>query len=84
MARKLTIEYPDNLPDILQESAEQFEQEAKMAMVVKLFEMGRISSGAAAKMVGMGRAAFLLQLERYGVSTMNIDEDELLSDIANA
>ena len=84
MARRLTIEYPENLPDILQESAEQFEQEAKMAMVVKLFEMRRISSGAAANMVGMERITFLLQLQGYGVPAMNIDEDELPSDIANA
>ncbi|TDP94683.1 uncharacterized protein UPF0175 [Halanaerobium saccharolyticum] len=37
MSNKMIIEYPDNLPDLLQESPEEFEREAKMAMAVKLF-----------------------------------------------
>ncbi len=51
MPRKLTILYPDSLPDVLQESVDQFEEEARMAMAVKLFEMKRISSGVAAQLV---------------------------------
>jgi len=84
MTRRLTIDYPENLPDILQESAEQFEQEAKMAMAVKLFEMKRISSGTAAALLGMDRVSFLLQLHRYGVAAVDLESDELLSDVANA
>ena len=44
MSLQLKIEYPDTIPDLLQETREQFEQEAKMAMAVKLFEMKRLSS----------------------------------------
>lgn len=84
MPRKLTILYPDSLPDVLQESVDQFEEEARMAMAVKLFEMKRISSGIAAQMVGMDRVSFLLQLSRYGVAAIDIDEDEFASDIENA
>ena len=32
---QLIIEYPNHWPDALQQSAEQFEREAKMAMAVK-------------------------------------------------
>ena len=46
---QLVVEYPSSLPDVLQETPEQFEQEARMAMVVKLFELKRISSGIAAE-----------------------------------
>ena len=49
------VEYPVSLPDALHESRKQFEQEAKMAMAVKLFEMKRLSSGMAAQLVGMER-----------------------------
>ena len=52
MESKMTIEYPANLPDILQATRLQFEQEARMAMAVKLFEMKRISSGIAAALAG--------------------------------
>lgn len=84
MTRQLTIDYPETLPDVLQESIEQFEQEAKMAMAVKLFEMKRISSGVAASLVGMDRVTFLLELSRYGVCAIDLDEAELRADIANA
>ena len=57
---QLVIDYPPSLPDMLQQSRKQFEQEARMAMAVKLFEMKRLSSGMAAKLVGMDRVPFLL------------------------
>ena len=81
---QLVVEYPSSLPDILQETPEQFEQEAKMAMVVKLFELKRISSGIAAEVVGMDRVSFLLSLHRYGVPMIDLDETELESDMKNA
>lgn len=84
MPRKLTITYPDSLPDALQESVAQFEEEARMAMAVKLFEMKRISSGIAAEMAGIDRVSFLLQLSRFGVAAIDIDAEEFASDIENA
>ena len=80
----MEIEYPSSLPDALQESADNFEREAKMAMAVKLFEMKRISSGIAAKIAGMDRVSFLLELHKYGVSMFNMEVDELNSDVENA
>ena len=64
---QMVIEYPAFLPDTLQYTHKQFEQEAKMVMAVKLFEMKRLSSGLAAKLAGMERVALLLALHRYGV-----------------
>ena len=80
----LQIEYPETLPDALQKTREQFEQEATWAMAVKLFEMGRISSGMAAQLVGVDRIAFLLNLQHYGVPMIDLSEEELISDVANA
>lgn len=81
---QITIEYPALLPDALQQTRADFEQEAKMAMAVKLFEMKRLSSGMAAKLAGMDRVPFLLNLHRYGVAMIDLDEEELLSDLENA
>jgi len=81
---QLIITVPDTLPDALQTTPAEFEREARMAMAVKLFERKRISSGVAAKLVGIERAEFLLDLHRYGVPMIAIDEAELLSDEANA
>lgn len=79
--RRLQIEYPEALLDVLQLTAREFETEAKMAMAAKLFEMGKIASGVAAEMVGVSRVSFLMGLSRYGVSCMNYDPPELLHDV---
>ena len=81
---QLTIDLPDTLPDLLQETKEQFNFETKMALAVKLFQMKRISSGLAAMLVGMPRTTFLLNLHRYGVPMIDLDEEELLADVKNA
>ncbi|MEA5568254.1 UPF0175 family protein [Anabaena sp. UHCC 0399] len=84
MSLQLKIDYPATLPDALQKTREQFEQEAKWAMAVKLFEMKRLSSGMAAELVGTDRVSFLLNLHHYGVSMIDLTEDELLTDLENA
>ena len=81
---QLMVNFPDTLPDLLQETKEQFAFEAKMALAVKLFEMKRISSGMAASLVGIPRTNFLLNLHKYGVPMIDLDEEELLSDVKNA
>ncbi len=84
MPSQMQVEYPENLPDILAETRQEFEAEAKLAMAAKLFELKRLSSGQAAQMLGMDRVEFLLALHRVGTPAINLTEEELLSDIRNA
>ncbi len=84
MPLQLKIDYPETLPDAMQQTREEFEREAKWAMAAKLFEMKRISSGMAARLVGVDRVTFLLNLHRYGVAAIDLTEEELLSDLENA
>lgn len=84
MSLHLTIPYPETFPDALGHTREQFEQEAKWAMAVKLFELKRLSSGMAAAIVGVDRVTFLLKLGDYGVPLIDLSEAELLSDLDNA
>ncbi len=84
MVNELKILYPDALPDILQETREEFEREARMALAAKLFEMKRISSGMAATIAGVDRVTFLLSLHRYNVAAIDLSEDELHDDVNNA
>lgn len=84
MTTQIQINYPESLPDVLQQTPAQFEEEAKWAMAAKLYEMKRISSGMAAELVGCDRVTFIMNLHRYNVPVLDLDEAELLSDIANA
>ncbi len=84
MPNQLNIQYPTNLPDVLQMTKQAFEDEAKMAMAVKLFELKRLSSGMAASLVGCSRTEFLLALHRFNVPMIDLEEEELLTDMQNA
>ena len=81
---KMTIQYDEKLPDALQKTKTEFETEAKLAMAAKLFELGRLSSGTAAKLAGLSRTQFLMKLHEFKVPMIQLEEDELQSDMANA
>ncbi|MFY9822370.1 MAG: UPF0175 family protein [Thermoanaerobaculia bacterium] len=51
---------------------------------VKLFELGKLSSGGAAHLAGMARVEFLLGLRRFQVPPFQMTEEELRQDILNA
>jgi predicted HTH domain antitoxin len=75
--RVIEIPYPDALPAVLNMSPDDFEHEAKMALAVKLFELGRLTSGQASRLAGVSRVAFLLECQRFGVPSVAWDRDEI-------
>ena len=81
---QLLIDIPTYLPDAAQCTPQQFMHDAKLAMAIKLFEMKRLSSGMAALLIGITRVQFLGELNRFGVSMIDLDENELAQDILNA
>ncbi len=84
MRRTLTIEYGDDGLLALGLSPEQFSEEAKLLVAVKLYELGRLSSGAAARLAGIPKPLFLTKLADYGVDTFRLTEEELRQDLASA
>ncbi|MBK1631959.1 hypothetical protein CKO31_14685 [Thiohalocapsa halophila] len=84
MSHTLSVDYPETFPDALHMSRAEFEREARLAMAAKLFETGRLSSGQAAGLIGMGRVAFLAELGRLRVATTQVGAEELEGDFAAA
>jgi predicted HTH domain antitoxin len=52
-------------------------REMRMLAAVKLYELGRLSSGAAAGLAGIPRVLFLSKLADYDVDTFRLTEEEL-------
>jgi predicted HTH domain antitoxin len=82
--RAVTIEIPENLLVGSGQSAEDFAKEAKLLLLAKLFELGRVSSGKAAEACGMTRVEFLLAAGKLGVSPVQLDADELKRELTDA
>ena len=75
--RILTIKYPESLLVALNLSFVALDQEAKIALAAKLYELGRLTSGQAIALAGILRIAFLLSCSRYGVATVVWDKQEM-------
>jgi len=80
---QINVSYPETLAFSLKMHNKEFEREIKTASLVKFYEMGKVSSGLAAKILGVSRIDFLDRLAAYGASAY-ADADELEADIANA
>lgn len=56
---RVTIEVPQHSLDALNVSSDEVAATLRMAAAVKLFEMERLSSGAAAELAGVPKPVFL-------------------------
>lgn len=85
MERLIAVTYPESLANSLKLADKEFEKEIKTISLIKLYELGKVSSGTAAKILGINRVDFIEKVGEYQVSIFNFyDENELNEDIANA
>ena len=80
----LAIEIPDDVVLATGQSPEEFAREAKLLLALKLFEQGRLSSGKASQLCGLGRVDFLLAAGRLGVPVADLDDEEMKREFERA
>lgn len=57
------------------------EDEIKMIVAARLFDLGELSSGQAAKLAGITKREFIESVGRYGVSIFQYTAEELERDL---
>jgi len=78
---ELKIKYPSGFEHAVHMTKEEIEQHIRLMAALKMFELGKISSGKAAELAGMSRTEFLEACGRYRVSIFNYPDDQAQTEI---
>jgi predicted HTH domain antitoxin len=80
----IQINIPEEILISLKQTPDSLSREVCLLAAVKLFELGRLSSGRAAQLAGISRVEFLNVLGQYQVSPFTQSAEELAQDVDNA
>ncbi len=78
---ELKIKYPSGFEHAVHMTKDEMEQHIRLMAALKMFELGKISSGKAAELAGMSRADFLEACGRCRVSVFNYPDEEVQPEI---
>lgn len=74
---QIILEIPDETLMALKTTSEEIGPALRLAAAIKLYEIGKLSSGAAARLADIPRVVFLTRLSDYDVDTFDLTEEEL-------
>lgn len=77
---QITIDIPNETVLALKVPIGEVGDTLRIAAAVKLYELRKLSSGAAAALAGVPRVVFLAKLADYGVDTFDLSEGQLAKE----
>jgi len=80
--RALQIDMPEDLDLSAGSSPEELEALARVTFAVRLFTLGKVTSGQASEIAGLPRRRFLLELADHGIPAVSWDAEELEAENA--
>jgi len=75
---------PDEAFLALKKGPDSIGAELQLAAAMKLYELGRLSAGAAAQLAGLPKPVFLAKLGDYGIDAFRQSPADLADEAANA
>ncbi len=79
---ELSIQVPNSVAAVFAERGDDPARAILIAAVIKWYELGKISQGKSAEMLGISRSAFLDLLAAYRVSAWQYTEQEFDEELA--
>jgi predicted HTH domain antitoxin len=80
----IQLDIPEEVLISLKETPSSMSQQILTLAAIKLFELGKLSSGRAAQLAGISKVKFISLLGQYQVSAFNFPVEDLESDVRNA
>ena len=79
----LTIDCPEGLETAVSMTKQEFATEVRLMAALKMFKLGKFSSGKAAQLAGITRVEFFEMCGRYQVSIMNYSGNEIEAELTS-
>jgi predicted HTH domain antitoxin len=84
MQEVLTVPIPGEIRQMLNRTTEELARDMRLYAALMLFQLGKLSSGAAAEMAGVPRVMFLDLCAEYDIPISQIGGDDLRRELAGA
>lgn len=84
MEEVLTIHLPGEIRQMLNRTPEELARDMRLYAALMLFRLGKLSSGAAAELAGIGRVSFLDLCGEYDIPISQISADDLHRELTVA